>query len=112
MTCNSLQNERIHRQRYRTRAEARLEVFQYIEGFYNSNRRPSTLGQVSRDWCTSYFTSAGIERPDTATAEPLLQFSHVALRTTPDASILDRDHCLHLAAIARRKDRGGAVPWP
>ena len=104
MTRNSLQNERIHRQRYRTRAEARLEVFQYIEGFYNRNRRHSTLGQVSRDWCTSYFTSAGIDwRPDTATAEPLLQFSHVALRKTPDASILDRDNCIHLAAIARRK---------
>jgi putative transposase len=44
---NSLKNERIHGRRYRTRAEARAEVFQYIEGFYNRNRRHSTLGHLS-----------------------------------------------------------------
>jgi putative transposase len=44
---NSLKNERIHGRRYRTRAEARTEVFQYIEGFYNRSRRHSTLGHMS-----------------------------------------------------------------
>ena len=44
---NSLKNERVHGRRYRTRAEARAEVFQYIEGFYNLNRRHSTLGHIS-----------------------------------------------------------------
>lgn len=44
---NSLKNERIHGRRYRTRAEARAEVFQYIEGFYNRSRRHSTLGHMS-----------------------------------------------------------------
>jgi putative transposase len=44
---NSLKNERIHGRRYRTRAEARAEVFQYIEAFYNRNRRHSTLGYIS-----------------------------------------------------------------
>jgi putative transposase len=43
----SLKVERLHGQRYRTRAEARAEVFQYIEGFYNRNRRRSTLGYIS-----------------------------------------------------------------
>ena len=44
---NSLKNERIYGQRYRTRAHARAEVFQYIEGFYNRNRRHSALGYIS-----------------------------------------------------------------
>jgi putative transposase len=44
---NSLKNELIHGRRYRTRAEVRADVFQYIEGFYNRNRRHSTLGYIS-----------------------------------------------------------------
>ena len=44
---NSLKNELIHGRVYRTRAQARAEVFQYIEGFYNRIRRHSTLGYVS-----------------------------------------------------------------
>lgn len=44
---NSLKNERVHGSRYRTRAQARDDVFQYIEGFYNRYRRHSTLGQIS-----------------------------------------------------------------
>jgi putative transposase len=44
----SLKKERIYpRSRYRTRDEARADIFQYIEGFYNPRRRHSTLGQVS-----------------------------------------------------------------
>lgn len=44
---NSLKNERVHGSRYRTRVDARADVFQYIEGFYNRVRRHSTLGQIS-----------------------------------------------------------------
>ena len=44
---NSLKNERVHGSRYQTRAEARADVFQYIEMFYNRVRRHSTLGQIS-----------------------------------------------------------------
>ena len=44
---NSLKNERIHGRCYRTRAQVRAEIFQYIEGFYNRNRRHSTLGHIS-----------------------------------------------------------------
>lgn len=44
----SLKKERIYtKPRYRTRDEARADIFQYIEGFYNPQRRHSTLGQVS-----------------------------------------------------------------
>jgi putative transposase len=44
---SSLKTERAGRKVYRTRAEARSDVFDYIERFYNPNRRHSTLGYVS-----------------------------------------------------------------
>jgi len=34
---------------FRTRNEARLELFRWIEGFYNARRRHSTLGYLSPD---------------------------------------------------------------
>jgi putative transposase len=44
----SLKKEHVYtKSRYRTREEARADLFEYIEGFYNSKRRHSTLGQVS-----------------------------------------------------------------
>lgn len=44
---NSLKNERVHMQRYTTREEARQDIFEYIELFYNRSRRHSALGYVS-----------------------------------------------------------------
>ncbi|MHC4047931.1 IS3 family transposase [Bradyrhizobium sp. 23AC] len=44
---SSLKTERIERKTYRTRNEARADVFDYIERFYNSVRRHSTIGYVS-----------------------------------------------------------------
>jgi putative transposase len=43
----SLKNELIHRQRYATRAEAEVAIQEYIEIFYNRERRHSRLGYVS-----------------------------------------------------------------
>lgn len=44
----SLKKEHVYtKSRYQTREEARADLFEYIEGFYNSKRRHSTLGQVS-----------------------------------------------------------------
>ena len=43
----SLECELIDRRSFQTLAEARLEVFDFIEGFYNTHRRHSALGQVS-----------------------------------------------------------------
>jgi putative transposase len=45
----SLKKERVYRTIYRTRDEGRADIFDYIEVFYNSRRRHSTLGQVSPD---------------------------------------------------------------
>jgi len=44
---SSMKTERIARKVYRTRDEARAEVFDYIERFYNPRRRHSTIGYVS-----------------------------------------------------------------
>lgn len=38
-----LKRERVHRRRYATRAEARTDVFDYIQRFYNRKRRHSYL---------------------------------------------------------------------
>jgi putative transposase len=43
----ALKTEWVHHQRYATREQARLSVFEYIEVFYNRRRRHSTLGYVS-----------------------------------------------------------------
>jgi putative transposase len=44
---SSLKTERIARKIYRTRNEAKADVFDYIERFYNTIRRHSTIGYVS-----------------------------------------------------------------
>jgi putative transposase len=43
----SLKSERCARRTYRTRNEARADVFDYIERFYNAVRRHSTIGYLS-----------------------------------------------------------------
>ena len=42
-----LKRERVHRTRYRTREEARADIFNYIECFYNRKRRHGYLGNIS-----------------------------------------------------------------
>ena len=44
---SSLKTERTARTTYRTRDEARADVFDYIERFYNPKRRHSTIGYLS-----------------------------------------------------------------
>ena len=56
---NSLKNERVHAQRYRTRQAAIADLFEYIEAFYNRTRRHSTLGsrspvQFMQDWIVAH----------------------------------------------------------
>ena len=42
-----LKRERVNRVRYRTREEARADIFEYIECFYNRKRRHGYLGNIS-----------------------------------------------------------------
>jgi transposase InsO family protein len=43
----TLKRELIHPRQYRPREEARQEIFEYLEVFYNRQRRHSTLGYQS-----------------------------------------------------------------
>jgi len=42
-----MKDERVSRRRYRSRDEARADIFDYIERFYNPRRRHSRLGGIS-----------------------------------------------------------------
>ena len=43
----TLECELLDQQRFRTQAEAKMAVFDFIEGFYNPRRRHSSLGNIS-----------------------------------------------------------------
>ncbi len=43
----TLKTELVHHRRFQTRQEAKTEIFEYLEGFYNRRRRHSTLGYLS-----------------------------------------------------------------
>jgi transposase InsO family protein len=43
----TLKKERVYRRHYTTRREARADLFEYIEVFYNRQRRHSLLGNIS-----------------------------------------------------------------
>src|SRR4051812_32775161 len=43
----TLECELLDRRRFKTQAEARMTVFEFIEGFYNPRRRHSSLGYLS-----------------------------------------------------------------
>jgi len=59
---NSLKNERVHGTRYATHDEARADLFDYIEVFYNRSRRHSTLGYVSPTQYLQHWITAQAER--------------------------------------------------
>ncbi len=44
---STLKRELVHGERYRTREDARLSIFEYVEVFYNRKRRHSALGYKS-----------------------------------------------------------------
>ena len=62
----TIKKEKIYRQSWPTRAEARTAVFEYIEGWYNPRRRHSTLG---------YLSPIEFERQHTELARPALEDS-------------------------------------
>ena len=54
----SLKNELVHHRRYTTRAEAQASIREYIEVFYNRQRRHSRLGYLSPAAFTKKFHAA------------------------------------------------------
>src|SRR5208282_1582018 len=65
----TLECELLDRRRFKTQAEARMAVFEFIEGFYNPRRRHSSLGYMSpveferRHWESAASPSAPILPP-------------------------------------------------
>ena len=56
----TLKSERVHHLVYRTRDEARTDLFYYIEGFYNPRRRHSALDYLSpADYEKQYYQRHG-----------------------------------------------------
>jgi putative transposase len=60
----SLKREQVHEARFRTRAEARAAVFDYVEVFYNRQRLHSALGY--RTPAEARAGMAGIIMPEAA----------------------------------------------
>ena len=44
---HTLKTELVHHRDYQTRAEARHDIFEFVEVFYNRQRSHSTLGYLS-----------------------------------------------------------------
>ena len=43
----TLDKELLDRRRFKSQAEARIAIFEWIEGWYNPHRRHSSLGRIS-----------------------------------------------------------------
>jgi putative transposase len=52
----TLKTELVHHRRYQTRAEAAREIAEYIDLFYNRQRRQARLGYLSPAAYTQLFT--------------------------------------------------------
>jgi putative transposase len=59
-----LKRERVHRRQYQTRAEARADIFEYMEGFYNRHRGHSfTQGVAPRIFVERYHQKSSLTCP-------------------------------------------------
>jgi hypothetical protein len=72
----TIKKEKIYRQSWPTRAEARAAIFEYIEGWYNPRRRHSTL---------DYLSPTEFERQHAELAAPI-QANGSVVGTSPRAS--------------------------
>ncbi|MDH5295760.1 MAG: IS3 family transposase [Nitrospirota bacterium] len=59
-----LKRERVYRRQYRTRAEARADIFDYIERFYNQQRSHSfTQGLAPKNFREQHFQKSSLTCP-------------------------------------------------
>lgn len=59
-----LKRERVHRRQYRTRADARADIFDYIERLYNGQRTHSvTRGVAPRIFLERPYEKSSLTRP-------------------------------------------------
>ena len=80
----TIKKELVDRRRWPTRAELRTEVFDYIETFYNRERRHSRLGQRS----PVEFENSTLSDPDPRLAASRLASTNKIMFTKPTASAL------------------------
>ena len=59
---STLKRELVHHRRYQTRAEARADIFEYIEVWYNRRRRHSSLGYQSPAQYEAIFDASSLTR--------------------------------------------------
>ncbi len=78
----TLKKELIHRRTWPTKAELRTEVFDYIEVFYNRQRRHKTLGQRS----PADYENRTLGPDGTGLAAPRLASTHKTKFTAPTPS--------------------------
>lgn len=57
----TLECELLDRRRFKTQAEARIAVFEFIEGFYNPRRRHSSLGYLSPITFERHYEATALE---------------------------------------------------
>jgi hypothetical protein len=94
----TLKKEKIYRQSWPSRAEARTAIFSYIEGWYNPRRRHSTL---------DYHSPAEFERQHAELAQPALKAQISANGSVADTSPKALD-----GLTTRRISRAGSESVP
>jgi hypothetical protein len=102
----TLECELLDRCRFKTQAEARMAVFQFIEGFYNPRRRHSGIGYLSPIEYERKITDAASRSGcDPGAPEPAIVLA--AVKTKPAAALnragLDR------RCARRRRDRAAGT---
>src|SRR5208282_5449507 len=97
----TLECELIDRRRFRSHSEARMAVFQFIEGFYNPSRRHSALGYLSP---IEYERKHdGLSKPARAPTRPSNRGNSTQRSTTPSTSnvISQQDKRTELSGLRR-----------
>jgi putative transposase len=112
-TCESffatLECELLERQRFKTQAEARIAVFEFIEGFYNPRRRHSSIGYLSP---VDYERALEVERAAAPDAhQPAVVLAAVKDKPygRPQGAVLDR-RCARRPHLRAGRDGRMAPP--
>ncbi len=100
----TLECELLDRRRFKTQAEARIAVFEFIEGFYNPRRRHSSLGYLSPvDYERRYEEKKAV---DPGAHQPAVVLGAVKMRPGNVAASLDVSAAADLdRPCARRRVR-------
>ena len=94
----SLERELLNRRRFKSQAEAKMAVFEWIEGWYNPHRRHSSFG---------YRSPVNYERAHTASAGGMIMHTNTSLREiSGDTKARGRSRSRRLELYTRSKFGG------